>query len=231
MVPPRLVSCLVLLVGLFNLTAAKAETLVVSLSAEGWVTTQTAVVHIQMTAVPQEGREDKTRARVFETLETLAADADWHVTRFQQSIGQAGLTTWTVGAQARVTGAAVNDLTRAVKKASEPGFQVRLNGISHTPSLAERMAARMKTRAEIRQMAAREAALLSETGDQSWHVVSINFAPLSSPAGPQMLRSMAIQAESMPRSADQNVVQKGILAIPVAERFSVQGIVTLETVE
>lgn len=219
---------------LFSLSVHAAETqtiprISVPITAEGWVTTQTARVTVAFDTVPNADNPTATRERILEALDDLDRDAEWQIIGFRQRQDQTGLTQWRVLAETRVPGDVLTDLPGRSQRASQPGFRVTIAGIDYTPSQAERTAAERAVRLDVYAAAEQERQALMQSYEGSdWRILVVDFTGGMVTAQPVM-RAMQLEASS----ADASFTQAGGgsgrgAALPVAQRLTQHAIVVLE---
>lgn len=174
------------------------DEVMLSLSAESWVTTQTAEVTIGVDAVLTDGDIAGLRTEVLSTLAGLTGtDADWRITRFDRSMDSSGLERLRVAAQARLPDTALDGLAEALDDRSRAGLQYTLSGVAFSPSLAEREAARADLRATLyADIAAELVRLNAAFPDRTYRVGRIDFTGGFMPAPPPMMRAEAMTLAS-----------------------------------
>lgn len=191
-----------------------------SLSAEAWVTTETAEVTIGVDAVLTDGDIAGLRGEVLATLASLTEpEADWRITRFDRSLDSSGLERLRVTAQARLPDTALDGLADAVDAASRAGLRYAIQGIAFTPSLAEREAARANLRATLYADVAAELERLNTAfPDRAYRVGRIDFSGPGMPVpAPMMLRAEAltVAADSGRRATPVAVADRMQMTISV----------------
>lgn len=146
---------IVLVSGFMAMVAAGAENLkhddqvVMSLSAEGWVTTDSAIVHVSAEAIQQSETADQLKKTINGALMKLSAKGSWRFTHFSRVRDKTGLTRWRADAQARLPEAALNGLGKRAKEASRPGFSLSIGRTDFSPSLEEFEQARSDLRQRL----------------------------------------------------------------------------------
>lgn len=195
------------------------DEVMLSLSAEAWVTTRTAEVTIGVDAVLTDGDIAGLRAEVLGTLAGLTgADTDWRITRFDRSMDSSGLERLRVAAQARLPDTALDGLAEALDGHSRAGLQYALGGVAFSPSLAEREAARAELRASLyADIAAELARLNAAFPDRTYRVGRIDFTGGFMPAPPPMMRAeaMALASDAAGRTAPVAVADRMRMTVGV----------------
>lgn len=125
------------------------DQVVMSLTAEGWVTTDSAVVHVNAEAVQQNETADQLKRMITASLAKLSKDGAWRFTHFSQSRDKTGLTRWRANAQARLPETALPGLRDRAKDASRPGFKLSISHTDFSPSLEEFEQARSRLRQRL----------------------------------------------------------------------------------
>jgi hypothetical protein len=152
------------------------DQVVLNLTTEGWVKTDTARVSVYVELVQQEEAAAALKDRIDGSLQSLAKDVDWRITSSRQQLDQTGLNRWYVSAEARIPEAALAGLQDRAKDASSPGYKVTISNVDFTPSLAEFEQLRGDLRAEIYQQALDEVARLNKVmPGADYHVRKIDF--------------------------------------------------------
>lgn len=119
------------------------------MSAEQWVTTQTARVTVTVNATLDQSGLAKLRADVMSQLSQIAKSDQWHITQLSRQANQAGLEQVLIVAQARLPETAIADIRERAKQISKPGQVYKIDDISYQPSFSEQQAARAKLRGAI----------------------------------------------------------------------------------
>lgn len=177
------------------------DLVLLTLSSETWVETDTPRVTISLNAAQAAADGTSVRAEMMRRLENLAeAATPWRITAFDESRDSAGLTRWSARAEARLPAAALDGLADRVEASGEAGLRLVLQSIDFTPTLAELEAARADLRAELyADVAAEIAALQAVFPDRPFRMGRIDFA---GQAGPVPAPMMAMEARNISMSAD-----------------------------
>lgn len=198
------------------------DQVVLDLTAEDWVGTDTARVEIvaDAAAAGTAGTgSDSQRDDLLKAVSALVPDAQWRITRFDRSTDQAGLERRRAVIEARLPENALGGLADKARQSSRPGLQLRIGTIEFTPTLAETEAVRARLRTEIYGRAAAELKALEQSfPGRSFRMGNIDFAEASVPvharktreAGPAMAMA-APMADGMPDEEPMNVSEKLVI--------------------
>lgn len=199
-----------------------AEGVVMTLSAEGWVDAKTArVVAAADVAIGSENRSTM-RERVLSAFKKVSPDAEWRISRFDQSQDSAGLERWRATAEARLPEAGLGGLDARARAASEPGLQIRIETVQFVPTADEHEATLGSLRAEIYAKAKAEAERLAKVWpERGYRVARINFMD-QVPAFP---RPIPLTAQQDSRAATAGANAAATLA--VAQKLTLRAQVTL----
>ena len=175
-----------------------------TLAAEGWVTTKTARVTVNVEAAVNGANEGGMRADMIKAVGDVAK-TDWRMTTFNRSQDQTGLERWSAGFEARLPENELGGLDDNAKKASKAGMQISVGEIDFSPTLDETEAAKAALRAQIYKSAADQlAALNAALPGRNYRIGSIDFmdngfvVPHPMPRGPMMANAMAMPGTAAP---------------------------------
>ncbi|STX51796.1 Uncharacterised protein [Legionella busanensis] len=115
-------------------------------SARQWVTTQTALLTVDINATLTNADLVKARADIITNLNKIAA-GDWHITQFNRSQDSSGLEKLFVEAQARISQSSLTNVYQNAKAVTQPGSTYSINTIDFKPSFEEVQ----KVKAQVRQ--------------------------------------------------------------------------------
>lgn len=171
------------------------------LSAEDWVTTETARVEVVIEATATETGTDAgdgMRDELLTAATSLAPDAEWRIVTFDRFSDPSGLERSRAVAETRLPENGLGGLAGKARQASRPGLQVRIGQIEFTPQLAETETVRKRLRAEIYARVGEEIqALQAAFPQRSYRVGSIRFLDTREP----MPVAMMARAEAAPMAA------------------------------
>lgn len=200
-----------------------SDRVVLTLTAEEWVETETAQVRVAVDSAMSEDEAALARSRVMETLARLAADVDWHVTGFNRSRDATGLERWHLEAEARVPEPGLDGLYGRAKEASRPGEQVTVLAIDFTPTLADREKVIAGLRSEIYAQAKAELGRLNAVyPDRDYRVKMIDFTGVEHPPRPYRREAMMMEAPAAEMAATAAPAPIG-----VAQRVQLRATVVL----
>lgn len=198
------------------------DSIVLELTNEGWVETETAEVVVSINATMRQEQSASVRSDIMKALEKLAPKADWRITTFNRSADRSGLDSWYVQAQARIADTALDGIRQAAEKTSQPGLQISISAINFTPTLAEAEATRAKLRAGIYKDAKAELERVNQAfPDSPYHIGVINFT--AQPIGPMMAQDTVAYARA------PMAMEKAQANIGVQDRIQLQATVVLVT--
>ncbi|ASQ46490.1 hypothetical protein [Legionella clemsonensis] len=112
------------------------DKVIFQISARQWVTTQTALLTVNVNATLTNADLVKARADIMTTLAKIAP-GDWHLTQFDRSQDSSGLEKLFVAAEARVPQASLTNIYQNAKNVSKPGATYTIDGVEFKPSLEE----------------------------------------------------------------------------------------------
>ena len=191
-------------------TLPRQDEIVLELSAEDWVETETAKVVVAVDLAITAGNFGAARAEVERDLKNISAKAKWRLTRFNKLRDEAGYERWRVLAEARVPGSVLSSLGPTISGASRPGRGFRIQRIDYTPTLGEREAALASLRARLYAEASREIATINKAfPGRGFRVGIIDFTSqamigrpmMDSNRGARMMATQANGAAPLPSTA------------------------------
>jgi hypothetical protein len=170
------------------------DQVILNLTTEGWVKTDTAKVSVFVDLVQQTETPEELKTRIDASLSSLAKDTEWRFTSSNQRLDQTGLNRWYVTAEARVHESALSGIQDRAKTASSPGYKVGVSYVDFTPSLAEFEMLRSDLRSEIYEQAVAEANRLNKAiPGNAYHVKRVDFVQQQGPVP----RMEAARAQTM----------------------------------
>lgn len=174
-----------------------------SLHAEQWVTTQTALVNVGINAAVADQNIVNVQNEIMQKLKQFSKNGDWHVLSFDRQLDKSGLETIHIVAQARLPQPELGNLRDKAKAISKPGEAFTIDDVQFTPSEDELRQAKTALRNNIYQLAKAELDTLNKLyTDQKYYIHQIDFiSQLPSPV-PSIQNAMYMKAYgSMPRPA------------------------------
>ena len=178
------------------------DEVVLQLTAEDWVETQTALVTVTAEAAEAATEAGQARGDLLAAIDRLAPDAQWRIVRFDRYTDSTGLERWQASAEARLSEDSLTGLAYNAKQASPPGLQLRVDANEDTPTLAEIEAVRARLRADIYRRAEDEIAALDQAFEgRSFRIGSVHFSEGDGPGPvPYPAQMMARGAEAAMQS-------------------------------
>jgi hypothetical protein len=198
----------------------RQDEVVLELSAEEWVETETAAVVVAVDLAISAGNFGAARAEVERDLKTISSKATWRLTRFNKLRNEAGYERWRVLAEARVPGSILSSLGPTISGASRPGRGFKIHGIDYTPTLAEREVALASLRARLYAQAGTEIASLNKAfPGRGFRIGSVDFTSqamigrpmMDSARGTRMMSAQAKQATPSTAVAEKLTVNARVI--------------------
>jgi uncharacterized protein YggE len=197
----RLLVLLLLCVPAFAADYKPDDMISVALTTEGWVTTKTARVVLDVNASVSAATTGTTRAEMIKAVNALGG-GEWRIINFSRSQSSAGLENWIAQFENRLPEADLGGINEKLKKASKPGMQITVNGIDFTPTLAETEAAQSDLRKTILEMANAELKNVHAAfPDRGYRIAGISFNGGAMPTPMMMRNVMAMKAAPMQADA------------------------------
>lgn len=185
----------------------KLDKVVFQVSAKQWITTQSAVLTVNINATLTNADLVKTRAEIMSNLGKIAT-GEWQLTQFDRSQDSSGLEKLFVAAQARVPQASLTDIYQNAKNVSKPGATYEINGVEFRPSLAEIQQVKAQLRDYLYQQINSEVNRLDKTyTGQNYSVHRIYFSegdqlvPMAKAYQPRELNTVALATVATPAPA------------------------------
>lgn len=151
------------------------------LSAEQWVTTQTAKVTVSVSASVTDKGIDNIQKTVLEKLKQLSNKSEWHIVSFNRYKDNSGLENVSIQGEARLPQSDLGALRTKAKSISRPGETFKVSSIQFTPSDQEIRDANSALRNNIYTQAKKELDSVNKHyPDQKFYIHDIIFS--SSPA-------------------------------------------------
>jgi hypothetical protein len=182
---------------------AADDGVMLELSVEDWVETDTATVRLGADLAVEAGKFGAARQDLVATLQGFGTGAEWRIVDFGKLGDDAGFERWRLVAEARVPEAALAELAGKAREATRPGRALSVASIEYTPTLAEREAVVDRLRARIYGRVARElAALNGAFADRDFRIRMIDFTTGFRPQPRMMTMARAEQAGGAMKMAD-----------------------------
>jgi hypothetical protein len=201
-------------------TLPRQDEIVLELSAEEWVETETATVIVAVDLAITAGNFGAARAEVERDLRKISDKAKWRLTRFNKLRDEAGYERWRVFAEARLLGSVLSSLGPTISGASRPGRSFRVQAIDYTPTLAEREAALASLRARLYARAGGEIQSINKAfKGRGFRIGTIDFTSqamigrpmMDSARGARMMASQVKQAAPATAVAEKLTVNARVI--------------------
>lgn len=179
------------------------DKVVLQLSAKEWVTTQTALLTVNVNATLNNADLVKTRADIMDKL-TKIASGEWHITQFDRSQDSSGLEKLFVAAQARVPQTALTAVYQSAKDVSKPGAAYSIDSVEFLPSLDEIQHVKTKLRERLYQQVNDEINRLNKIYTTQHYSVNRLYlldtetAPQPQPVSRKSMNTMVMTAAAAP---------------------------------
>ena len=131
------------------------------ISAKHWVSTQTALLTVNVNATLTDADLVKARDDMMKKLNQIAV-GEWHLTQFDRSQDSSGLEKLYVQAQARVNQANLTHIYQNAKSVTKPGATYELGSVEFKPSLEEIQQVKSLLRKQLYELANEELARLNK---------------------------------------------------------------------
>jgi hypothetical protein len=200
------------------------DQVVLDLTAEDWVGTETARVTVSADAAASGADAGTQRSDLLTAINGLTPGTQWRIVSFDRSTDQAGLERWRALAEVRLPETALGGLSDKARQASRPGLQLRIGSIEFTPTLAETEAVRARLRSEIYGKAASELEALERSfPGRKFRIGNIDFADQ-----PPMPYARKTREDMQPMAMAAAPAQDG--PVNVSEKLVVRARVVLSAV-
>lgn len=154
------------------------DDITMQLTAENWLSSNSAQVHVRILASFSEDKSANIRAKMMKTLKKISPKADWRFTSFNRTQGSAGLEQWVVNAQTRLATNMIDGIRAKMTSVSVPGYKVKLQGINYRPTEAEKSANFILLRKDIYTQAKAELDMLNRLfPKRGYRITRIDFSP------------------------------------------------------
>ena len=131
------------------------------ISAKHWVSTQTALLTVNVNATLTDADLVKARDDMMKKLNQIAV-GEWHLTQFDRSQDSSGLEKLYVQAQARVNQANLTHIYQNAKSVTKPGATYEIGSVEFKPSLEEIQQVKSLLRKQLYELANEELARLNK---------------------------------------------------------------------
>ena len=160
------------------------DTVLFQVSAKQWVSTQTALLSVNINATLSNADLVKARADIMDKLVKIAG-GEWHLTQFDRSQDSSGLEKLSVQAEARVSQSSLTNIYQNAKSVSKPGATYAIGAVEFKPSLDEMQQGRTELREKLYKQAHDELARINKvyTG-QNYSLFNLTFTEGEGPPLP-----------------------------------------------
>lgn len=163
------------------------------LSAKQWVTTQMAILSVNINVTLNNADLVRARADIMDSLNKIAK-GDWHLVAFDRSQDNSGLEKLYVQAQVRIAQTALTDIYQNAKSVSMPGAKYEVSGVEFKPGLEETQAIRTKIREQLYLQVNEEISRMNKAyPSQNYSVSNLVFVEGENPP----LQARTYQAKEM----------------------------------
>lgn len=150
---------------------APLDEVMFQVSAKEWVSTQSALLTVNINATLGNADLVKARADIMERLNKVA-NGEWHLTQFNRSQDSSGLEKLFVEAQARISQSSLTNIYQNAKDMSKPGATYSIAGVEFKPSLQEIQQIKSRLRQRLYQQVNDEMASLNKIYSTQNYTVS-----------------------------------------------------------
>lgn len=158
-----------------NVPPLTLDTVLFQMSTKQWVTTQTALLNVSISATLNSADLVKARSDIIDSLNKIAK-GDWHIVSFNRSQDSSGLEKLDVQAQARIDQSELTDIYQSAKSVSMPGAKYYISGVDFKPSLEEVQAVKAQVRQKLYQQVNEEIARMNKVyPTQNYSVNNLTF--------------------------------------------------------
>jgi hypothetical protein len=182
------------------------DKVVFQVSAKQWVSTQSALLSINVNATLSNADLVKARADIMDHLNKIAS-GEWHVLQFDRSQDSSGLEKLFVEAQVRVPQSSLTNIYQNAKDVSKPGATYSVTGIEFKPSLEEVQQVKSQLRQRLYQQVNEELARLNKVYSAQHYTVNRLYiidgevVPQTEPYQARKMNSMMVAAVAAPAPA------------------------------
>jgi len=200
------------------------DEVVFQVSAKEWVSTQSALLTVNVNATLSNADLVKARSDIMDRLNKVA-NGEWHLTQFSRSQDSSGLEKLFVEAQARVPQASLTDIYQNAKDVSKPGATYTVTGVEFKPSLQEVQQIKTQLRERLYKQVNDEMASLNKIyTTQNYTVNRLVIVDADSPPPPEAyerkanVQVMAAMAAPGPQLAVSNELVMSAVVVAGSNR-------------
>lgn len=192
------------------------DTVDFQVSTKQWVTTQTALLTVHLSATLDNADLVKSRADILNKLSGIAA-GEWHLTQFERSQDSSGLEKLSVQAEARVAQSGLTQVYEHAKAVSKPGAIYAVGSIEFKPSLEEVQQVRMALRERLYQQARDEVVRINKVfAGQQYTLNQLVFVEGDERLPPKaldMMNAMAVRATAPALTVSQELTMTALVQV------------------
>lgn len=186
------------------------DTVSFQLSQKQWVSTQTALLTVEVNATLSGGDIVQMRKDIVDKLVQIAK-GDWHITRLDRSQDASGLEKLSLQAEMRVGQDKLTNIYVDAKKVSKPGVQYSILSVDFKPSMDDMEQAMKNLREQLYKKAQEEIARINAVyGEQHFTINRVDFSQGNAVENPPKMRAM-LAASPAPIPANTEVSNELIL--------------------
>lgn len=126
------------------------DKVIFQISAKQWVTTETALLRVEINATLNNADLVQARKDIMDKLNVIAKGT-WHLTQFDRSQDNSGLEKLRVEAEIRLPQDQLTNIYGDAKKVSKPGANYQIMNVEFKPDLADIQAVKAKLREQLYQ--------------------------------------------------------------------------------
>jgi hypothetical protein len=184
------------------------------ISAKQWVTTQKAMLNVNINVTLNNADLVKARAEIMNSLNKIAK-GEWHLVEFDRSQDSSGLEKLYVMAQVRIDQTALTDIYQNVKSVSLPGAKYEVSSVEFKPGLEEIQAVRAKIREQLYQQVNEEISRMNKVyPTQSYSVNNLVFIEGDAPpVQPRAYRTKEMNTMVMAAAAPSSLTVSNELVL------------------
>lgn len=137
------------------------DTISFVLTEKEWVSTDTALLAVDVNATLNHADLVRTRSDIMKQLNSIAK-GDWHVTRFDRDQDSSGLERLIVQAEVRVLQSSLDNIYSDTKKLSRPGMTYSIHHVDFKPGSLDVQKARSSLRQHLYERVRDELTILNK---------------------------------------------------------------------
>lgn len=182
------------------------------LTAKQWVSTQTALLTVNVNVTLNDADLVKAREAIMGKLNQIVK-GEWHLTQFDRSQDSSGLEKLYVQAQVRVSQSSLTHIYQQAKAVSKPGESYEIGAVEFKPSLEEVQKVKASLRDELYKQAADELVRLNQLyAGQHYSVNQLLFFDADAvPQTKQFRSNEMIATMALPASAPSMTVSNELV--------------------